>query len=42
MKNGEPAEQEVEIGLQNILYAEVKSGLQKGDMVLTDATTVNP
>ena len=42
MKNGEPVEQEVEIGLQNILYAEVKSGLQKGDMVLTDATTVNP
>lgn len=42
MKNGEPVEQEVEIGLQDILYAEVKSGVQKGDVVLTDATTVNP
>jgi multidrug efflux pump subunit AcrA (membrane-fusion protein) len=40
MKNGNPVEQEVEIGLQDILYAEVKSGLQKGDMVLTDATAV--
>jgi HlyD family secretion protein len=41
MKNGSPVEQEVEIGLQDILYAEVKSGLQTGDVVLTDATTVN-
>ncbi len=41
MKNGEPLEQEVEIGLQDILYAEVKSGLKIGDVVLTDATTVN-
>ena len=41
MKNGNPIEQEVEIGLQDILYAEVKSGLQDGDVVLTDATTVN-
>jgi multidrug efflux pump subunit AcrA (membrane-fusion protein) len=41
MKNGSPVEQPVEIGLQDILYAEVKSGLTKGDMVLTDATTVN-
>jgi multidrug efflux pump subunit AcrA (membrane-fusion protein) len=41
MKNGEPVEQEVEIGLQDILYAEVKSGLKTGDIVLTDATTVN-
>ena len=41
MKNGEPVEQEVEIGLQDILYAEVKSGLKAGDVVLTDATTVN-
>ncbi len=40
MKNGTPVEQQVEIGLQDILYAEVKSGLQKGDVVLTDATTV--
>ena len=40
MKNGEPVEQEVEIGLQDILYAEVKSGLERGDVVLTDATAV--
>jgi len=42
MKSGEPVQQAVEIGLQDILYAEVKSGLQKGDVVVTDATTVNP
>jgi len=41
MKNGEPVEQEVEIGLQDILYAEVKSGLQAGDVLLTDATTID-
>jgi len=41
MKNGSPIEQQVEIGLQDILYAEVKSGLKKGDVVLSDATTVN-
>ncbi|HEX2998132.1 MAG TPA: efflux RND transporter periplasmic adaptor subunit, partial [Anaerolineales bacterium] len=31
IKNGKPVEQEVEIGLQDILYAEVKSGLKVGD-----------
>ncbi len=41
MKNGKPVEQTVEIGLQDIIYAEVKSGLKAGDMVLTDATKVN-
>ena len=41
MKNGNPVEQQVEIGLQDILYAEVKSGLKKGDVVLSDATTVD-
>jgi HlyD family secretion protein len=41
MKSGTPVEQDVEIGLQDILYAEVKSGLNKGDVVLTDATAVN-
>jgi hypothetical protein len=41
MKNGTPVEQEVEIGLQDIMNAEVKSGLKKGDMVLTDPTTVD-
>jgi HlyD family secretion protein len=40
MKNGEPVEQEVEIGLQDILYAEVKAGLKAGDVVLADATAV--
>jgi hypothetical protein len=38
MKNGDPVEQGVELGLQDILYAEVKSGLKAGDVVLTDAT----
>ncbi len=42
MENGQLVQQEVEIGLQDILYAEVKSGLERGDVVLTDATTVNP
>ena len=37
MKNGNPVEQQVEVGLQDILNAEVKSGLKKGDVVLTDA-----
>jgi hypothetical protein len=40
MKNGQPAQQDVEIGLQDILYAEVKSGLKRGDVVVTDASTV--
>ena len=42
MKSGESVEQEVEIGIQDLLYAEVKSGLEKGDVVLTDASTVAP
>jgi RND family efflux transporter MFP subunit len=37
MKNGKPVQQEVEIGLQDIVNAEVKSGLQPGDVVLTEA-----
>jgi RND family efflux transporter MFP subunit len=41
MKNGGPVEQEVEIGLQDILNAEVISGLQTGDIVLTNATDVS-
>lgn len=40
MKNGEPVEQEVKIGLQDLLYAEVKSGLKTGDVVLTNATVI--
>jgi len=41
MKNGEPIEQAVEIGIQDILNAEVKSGLQRGDVVLTNATDMS-
>ncbi len=41
MKNGQPVEQEVEIGIQDILNAEVKSGLQTGDVVLTNATDIS-
>lgn len=41
MKNGEPVEQPVEIGIQDILNAEVKSGLQRGDIVLTNATDMS-
>lgn len=41
MRNGEPVGQEVEIGIQDILNAEVKSGLQRGDIVLTNATDMN-
>ncbi len=41
MQNNQPVQQEVKIGLQDILFAEVKSGLKKGDMVLTDAGTIN-
>jgi HlyD family secretion protein len=41
MKNGQPVQQEVEIGLQDIINAEVKSGLKRGDVVVMDATTVN-
>jgi multidrug efflux pump subunit AcrA (membrane-fusion protein) len=40
MRDGTPVEQNVEIGLQDILYAEVKSGLQNGDVVVTDVTSV--
>jgi multidrug efflux pump subunit AcrA (membrane-fusion protein) len=41
MRNGETVEQEVEIGIQDILNAEVKSGLQPGDVVLTNATDMS-
>ena len=41
IKNGEPIEQEVEIGLQDLLYADVKSGLEAGDVVLTNASAAN-
>ncbi|MBK9927580.1 MAG: efflux RND transporter periplasmic adaptor subunit [Anaerolineales bacterium] len=41
MKNGQPVEQKVEIGIQDILNAEVQSGLQTGDVVLTNATDIS-
>jgi multidrug efflux pump subunit AcrA (membrane-fusion protein) len=37
MKNGRPVGQEVQIGLQDIVNVEVKSGLKPGDIVLTNA-----
>lgn len=40
MKDGTPTTQQVEIGLQDILYAEVISGLEEGDVVVTDAMSV--
>jgi len=41
IKNGKPVEQEVEIGLESIVNAEVKSGLKPGDVVLTNAVPNN-
>ena len=40
MKNGKPVEQAVEIGLEDIVNAEIKSGLKPGDVVLTNATDI--
>jgi multidrug efflux pump subunit AcrA (membrane-fusion protein) len=40
MKNGKPVEQVVEIGLEDIVNAEIKSGLKPGDVVLTNATDI--
>jgi HlyD family secretion protein len=36
MQNGQQVEREVEIGLQNETYAEVKSGLKAGEVVVTE------
>ena len=35
IQNGQPVEQKIEIGLQNETYAEVKSGLDAGEIVVT-------
>ncbi len=35
LQNGQQVEREIEIGLQNDTYAEVKSGLEAGDVVVT-------
>jgi HlyD family secretion protein len=36
IQNGGQSEREVELGLQNETYAEVKSGLEAGEMVVTE------
>jgi RND family efflux transporter MFP subunit len=36
IQNGQQTEREVKIGLQNATYAEVKSGLEAGEIVVTD------
>jgi multidrug efflux pump subunit AcrA (membrane-fusion protein) len=38
LENDEPRLQVVEIGIQDLLYAEVKSGLSVGDVVTTGIT----
>ena len=40
-ENGALTQRAVEIGLQDQVYAEVKSGLQVGDVVSTDPTSTN-
>lgn len=41
VKNGQTVEQQVEIGLQDYVNTEIKSGLKTGDVVLTNATPNN-
>ena len=36
LQNGQESEREVELGLQNETYAEVKSGLEAGEIVVTE------
>lgn len=38
MENGNPVQRNVEIGLQDLVNAEVKSGLNPGDVVLLGTT----
>jgi RND family efflux transporter MFP subunit len=38
MENGKPRLRVIEIGIQDLLYAEVKSGLEPGDVVTTGIT----
>ena len=38
LENGVPTERVVEIGIQDTLYAEVLSGLEPGDVVVTNYT----
>jgi multidrug efflux pump subunit AcrA (membrane-fusion protein) len=39
MKNGKPTLQVVQVGIQDLVSAEIKSGLQAGDVVTTGITT---
>jgi HlyD family secretion protein len=41
MQNGSPRLQVVEVGLQDITYAEIKSGLNAGDVVTTGIVETN-
>jgi RND family efflux transporter MFP subunit len=41
MTDGKPRMRQVEVGLQDLLYAEVISGLQEGDVVTTGITETN-
>jgi len=41
IKNGTPTPREVEIGLEDDVYAEVKSGLKAGDVVSTNPSNMN-
>ena len=38
MENGTPTLKVVEVGIQDLLYAEIKSGLNPGDTVTTGTT----
>jgi multidrug efflux pump subunit AcrA (membrane-fusion protein) len=38
MENGQPRLHVVEVGIQDLLYAEIKSGLKPGDIVTTGIT----
>jgi multidrug efflux pump subunit AcrA (membrane-fusion protein) len=38
MENGKPTVRVVEVGIQDLVYAEIKSGLKAGDIVTTGVT----
>ncbi len=38
VENGKPRLRVIEVGIQDLLYAEVKSGLNPGDVVTTGIT----
>jgi HlyD family secretion protein len=41
MENGKPTVRAVEVGIQDLVYAEIKSGLNAGDVVTTGVTETN-